>query len=156
MLNREKHSHQESTSSQLPIQTPGQGIKQPELDLAWKERRLELKREHNLPGKRWPQPPGLLATGRKDGTRGSSPLGAREHRPDVGANLGSGNSRRWARSSQRLFTKASEEIQSLTWDLRQERLSFTEAEAGRGSREKEKEVASTSPAARRGEGGSDV
>lgn len=59
MLNREKHGHQESTSSQFPTQTPGQGIygkQQPELDLACKERRLELKREHNLPGKRWPQP----------------------------------------------------------------------------------------------------
>lgn len=50
MLNRGRRGHQESTSSRLPIQTPEQGIygeQQSKLDLAWKERRQELRREHN-------------------------------------------------------------------------------------------------------------
>lgn len=47
-------------------------------------------------------------------------------------------------------------IQSLISDLLQEGLSFTEAEAGRGSREKEKEVASTSSHTLQEEGGSDI
>lgn len=76
--------------------------------------------------------------------------------PDNRANLGFGNSRRGTRGSQRLFRKVREGLQSLTWDLLREGQSFSEAEAERGSREREKEVASTSPEAQGGEGGSDV
>lgn len=53
---------------------PGRGVcdkQQSELDLACKERRPELRREHSLTGKRWPQPPAWLAIGREDGTRES-------------------------------------------------------------------------------------
>lgn len=83
MLDGENRGHQGSTSSRLPIRAPGRGVcgkQQSELDLACKERRLELRREHSLTGKRWPQPPAWLATGREDGARESSPLTAREQR----------------------------------------------------------------------------
>lgn len=83
MLDGENRGHQGSTSSRLPIRAPRRGVcgkQQSELDLACKERRQELRREHSLTGKRWPQPPAWLATGREDGTRESSPLTAREQR----------------------------------------------------------------------------
>lgn len=113
MLDGENRGHQGSTSSRLPIRAPRRGVcgkQQSELDLACKERRQELRREHSLTGKRWPQPPAWLATGREDGARESSPLTAREQRtteqtwalatPAAGsARLPAGPSRRLARDS---------------------------------------------------------
>ena len=76
---------------------------------------------------------------------------------DDRANLGSGNSRRRERAAPSASSRRPERAsKGFTWDPLREGLSSTEAEARRGSREKEKEVASTLPEARRGEGGSDV
>lgn len=154
MLDREKRDHHESTPRRLPIQTPGQGTygkQKSELDLAWKKRKQEMRRERNLNGKRWPPPLAWQATGREDGT---SPLRAREHRT---------TEQTWALATPAAGAQLPGVIyegrcgnQSLISDLLQEGLSFTEAEAGRGSREKEKEVASTSCHTLQEEGGSDI
>lgn len=156
MLNREKRGHQESISNRLPIQTSGQGIygkQQSGLDVAWRERRQKLRREH-LTRKRWPQPPAWLATGQEDGTRESSPLTARVHRTTKQTWVPPTPAARRAAPSG--YSRRPVGYPILTLDLLREGLSCTEAEAGRGSREKGKEVASTSPDALRGEGGSDV
>lgn len=148
---REKPGHHQTTPGWLPTRTPGRsmdGKRRSESDLACKERRQGLSREPNLTRKR----PTNSAASRPARGEPSPPdatvpaIPARErptpqptwtpaaHAP--GRAGPGGYSRRPRRDSH-----------SSLWTGCGEGRSFTEAEAGRGSREREKEVASTRPTA---------
>lgn len=142
---REKSGHHQTTPGWLPTRAPGRGMdgkRRSESDLACKERRQGLSREPNFTRKR----PTNAAASRPARGDPVPAISARERptppptwAPAAHASVcvaPGGYSRRPRRDSHPSLRTVCGEGRS-----------FTEAEAGRGSREREKEVASTRPAA---------